>query len=318
MSPRWQPSADFSVLKQRAALLAKTRAFFAGRDVLEVQTPVLATAGNPDPHIDSLPVDLSAGGFDVQQGWLNTSPEFCMKRLLAAGSGDIYQLCPAFRAGESGQWHNPEFSLLEWYRLGFSMQQLMDEVAALVVELSGQSLAKSQLTWAQAWLDQGLAANDAADLTQRLIAAKIDVPPNLSLAALQDLAFSLLVQPSLGQQGLCFVYHYPAEQASLARLDPQNSAVAERFELFWQGVELANGFVELADADEQARRFAADNQQRLKDDKPEIPVDEFLLAALSQGLPNCAGVAVGFDRLVALLLDQQRLDAVMSFSASRS
>lgn len=318
MSPRWQPSAEFSVLKQRAALLAKTRAFFAEREVLEVQTPLLATAGNPDPHIDSLTVDLSAGGFGVDRGWLNTSPEFCMKRLLAAGSGDIYQLCPAFRAGESGRWHNPEFVLLEWYRLGFGMQQLMAEVAALVTDLAGQLLTSSQITWAQSWSDNGLVADDAADLTQRLIAAKVDVPPNLSLAALQDLAFSLLIQPSLGQQGLCFVYHYPAEQASLARLDPQNPKVAERFELFWQGVELANGFVELADADEQAGRFAADNQQRRIEAKPEIPVDELLLAALAEGLPACAGVAVGFDRLAALLLDQQRLDAVMSFSASRS
>ena len=318
MQPSWQPSADLDVLKQRAALLATARDFFAQRDVLEVQTPVLATAGNPDPHIDSVPADVSAGGFDVPHAWLNTSPEFCMKRLLAAGSGDIYQLCPAFRAGESGRWHNPEFTILEWYRLGFDMHQLMAEVAELVTALTGKPLTRGYKTWADAWADEGLDANNATALTQQLNAAAIDVPKGLSLAALQDLAFSYLVQPALGQHGLCFVYHYPAEQASLARLDKNDSSVAKRFELFWQGVELANGFVELADAVEQAERFAADNQQREAEGKPLMPQDTKLLAALEKGLPDCAGVAVGFDRLAALALGQTQLDQVMSFNASRS
>lgn len=318
MQPSWQPSADLDVLKQRAALLAKSRDFFAQRNVLEVQTPLLATAGNPDPHIDSVAADVSAGGFDEPQAWLNTSPEFCMKRLLAAGSGDIYQLCAAFRAGESGRWHNPEFTILEWYRLGFDMHQLMAEVAELVAALAGRPLTTSYKTWAQAWADKGLDANNADALTQQLNAAAIDVPKGLCLAALQDLAFSYLVQPALGEQGLCFVYHYPAEQASLARLDVDDPSVAKRFELFWQGVELANGFVELADAAEQAERFTADNQQREAEGKPVMPQDKKLLAALEKGLPDCAGVAVGFDRLAALALGQTQLDKVMSFSASRS
>ena len=318
MDSRWQPSASIDVLKQRAQLLTQTRAFFAEREVLEVQTPVLATAGNPDPHIDSIAADLSQGGFAAEQGWLNTSPEFCMKRLLSAGSGDIYQLAPAFRAGEAGRWHNPEFTILEWYRLGFDMPQLMAEVADLVMDLAGQTLPVQQLTWADAWRAEQLDPNNEAELLACLQAEQIDVPTGLSLAALQDLAFSLLLQPQLGEQGLCFVYHYPAEQASLARLAPADNSVAERFELFWQGVELANGFVELADSSEQAARFAADNHQRQQHQQPTIAVDQHLLAALAQGLPACAGVAVGFDRLAALLLNKTQLADVLSFNASRS
>lgn len=312
----WRPSASIENLKKRAQLLQATRAFFSARDVYEVQTPIIATAGNPDPYIDSITVDLSAGGYEAEQGYLNTSPEFCMKRLLAAGSGDIYQICSAFRAGEAGRWHNPEFSILEWYRLGFSMQALMDEVAALVQTLASRDIAVTSVAWAQAWREAGLDDSSFEALHGALVAAEIDVPVGLSLPELQDLTFSLLVQPSLGNAGLCFVYHYPAEQASLARLDANNPAVAERFELFWQGVELANGFVELADADEQRQRFEQDNVQRQQSQKPTVTLDEPFLAALAQGLPECAGVAVGFDRLLALLLKQDRLAAAMSFNAS--
>lgn len=318
MDAHWQPSATIDVLKQRAQLLAQTRQFFAERDVLEVQTPIVATAGNPDPHIDSIAVDLAHGGFDAAHGWLNTSPEFCMKRLLAAGSGDIYQLGSAFRAGEAGRWHNPEFTILEWYRLGFDRATLMAEVADLVMHLANRQLPVSQCSWAEAWDAEQLNPADADALVARLQAEQFDVPTGLSLAALQDLAFSLLVQPKLGKNGLCFVYHYPAEQASLARLASEDESVAERFELFWQGVELANGFVELADSAEQAERFAADNQLRLQRQQPAVAVDQHLLAALAAGFPDCAGVAVGFDRLAALLLGKTQLADVLSFNASRS
>ena len=314
----WQPSISAENLRKRAQLLSATRAFFSARDVCEVQTPIVATAGNPDVHIDSIEVNLSAGAYDTERGYLNTSPEFCMKRLLAAGSGDIYQLCSAFRAGEAGCWHNPEFTILEWYRLGFSMQQLMDEVAALVSQLYGAELPLRFITWAEAWTHKGINPNDETALNQSLGAMQIDVPAGLSLSELQDLAFSFVVQPDLGEQGLCFVYHYPAEQASLARLSPDDDSVAERFELFWQGVELANGFVELVNAQEQRQRFQADNQQRLAAAKPKVREDERFLAALEAGLPECAGVAVGFDRLVALLLEQARLEDVITFNASRS
>lgn len=312
----WRPSASIPDLKKRAALTAQARAFFAARDVYEVQTPLLATAGNPDPHIDSVPVDLSAGGYAETDGYLNTSPEFCMKRLLAAGSGDIYQLCPAFRAGEAGRWHNPEFTILEWYRLGFSMRQLMDEVAELVHALAAENLPLRAITWDEAWSSAGLDDTSIAALNGALAAAQIDVPNNLSLAELQDLAFSLLIQPTLGEGGLCFVYHYPAEQASLARLDADNPKVAERFELFWQGVELANGFVELVNAGEQRQRFEQNNVDRTQSGKAPVVIDEAFLTALENGLPNCAGVAVGFDRLLALLLKQDRLSGALSFNAS--
>lgn len=311
----WQPDISLENLKKRAQLLAATRAFFSARDVCEVQTPIVATAGNPDVHIDSIGVDLSAGGYAAEQGYLNTSPEFCMKRLLAVGSGDIYQLCPAFRAGEAGRWHNPEFTILEWYRLGFCMRQLMDEVQALVATLAAQDLPAQHLTWAAAWQQQGLAVADENALVTALNARDIDVPAGLSLAELQDLAFSFLVQPQLGLNGLCFVYHYPAEQASLARLNAANPTVAERFELFWQGVELANGFVELANAQEQRQRFQTDNANRAQALKPQVLIDEPFLQALEQGLPDCAGVAVGFDRLAALLCGGGNIQSALSFSA---
>ncbi len=314
----WQPSIATADLKKRAQLLSATRAFFSAREVCEVQTPIVAASGNPDPHIDSIAVDLSAGGYEAEAGYLNTSPEFCMKRLLVAGSGDIYQLCSAFRAGEAGRWHNPEFTILEWYRLGFSMQQLMAEVASLVEQLFGQKLPQQSLTWAQVWSNAGIDSSSEQALLDALASEAIDVPAGLTLAELQDLAFSMLLQPQLGRDGLCFVYHYPAEQASLARLDADNPNVAERFELFWQGVELANGFVELANANEQRQRFQQDNLDRHASDKPAVTLDEKFLAALESGLPDCAGVAVGFDRLVALLLGQDRLAGALSFSAERS
>lgn len=314
----WQPNISIEHLKKRAQLLSATRAFFSARGVYEVQTPLVATGGNPDLHIDSIGVDLSAGGYDVESGYLNTSPEFCMKRLLAAGSGDIYQLCSAFRAGEAGRWHNPEFTILEWYRRDYSMQALMDEVAELVAALRGASLTIDSITWHEAWALANVSENDAGGMASALREKGIDVPSGLSESELQDLAFSFLVQPSLGKNGLCFVYHYPAEQASLARLCPTDNSVAERFELFWQGVELANGFVELVNPSEQAQRFADDNERRLAANKPVVAQDAHFLAALAAGLPDCAGVAVGFDRLVALLLEQPRLDAVLSFSAERS
>ena len=314
----WRPSTSIENLKKRAQLLSATRAFFSAREVCEVQTPIVAASGNPDPHIDSISVDLSAGGYESLSGYLNTSPEFCMKRLLVAGSGDIYQLCSAFRAGEAGRWHNPEFMILEWYRLGFSMRQLMDEVALLVEQLVGAELSQSALTWQQVWRQAGINSESQQALLDALAAEAIDVPAGLTLAELQDLAFSMLLQPTLGRDGLCFVYHYPAEQASLARLDADDPTVAERFELFWHGVELANGFVELANPAEQRQRFQQNNRDRSENHKPEVALDENFLAALESGLPDCAGVAVGFDRLVALLLKQERLADVLSFSAERS
>ena len=311
----WQPSISVDNLKKRAQLLSATRAFFSARDVCEVQTPIIATAGNPDPHIEAVAVDLTAGGYGAESGYLNTSPEFCMKRLLAAGSGDIYQLCPAFRAGEAGRWHNPEFMILEWYRLGYSMRELMQEVGDLISHLASADLSVSHQTWAEIWAEAGLDCGNASALTAVLEEKQFDVPSGLTLSELQDLVFSLVVQPHLGRNGLCFMYHYPAEQASLARLNPDNPAVAERFECFWQGVELANGFVELSDGQEQRRRFNQNNLDRSAVGLDELVVDELFLAALESGLPDCAGVAVGFDRLAALLMQQNGLQAAISFSA---
>lgn len=270
------------MLRQRAAALARMRAFFAERDVLEVQTPVLGAATVTDPHVDALP----AG-----DGFLQTSPEYAMKRLLAAGAPSIYQLGPAFRAGESGRLHSPEFTLLEWYRLGFDDRALMDEVAALVDLFLGPASYRA-LRYDALLAQSPLAPAEDEDL--RL---------NAAIEALGD--------------ARVFVTHYPAAQAALARLHPEDPATAARFELVVNGVELANGYYELGDADDLRARFAADNRERRRLGKTEQVLDERFLAAMAAGLPDCAGVALGVDRLLLLAFGAGRLSEVMAFADER-
>lgn len=315
----WRPSARRELLVQRAALLARTRAFFASRSVLEVDTPVLVNAAVTDVHIHSARVQLeqrSPGYF------LHTSPEYAMKRLLAAGVGDIYQICHVVRAGEHGRLHNPEFTLIEWYRVGFSLESLMDEVEALVRELLGAALegrTAERLSYCDAFrralrldpLTAGL--EDLARLTRTLgyrpqheaAAATIDRDEQL------ELLMGALVGPALGRGTLTFVHRYPASQAALAQLDPHDSRLALRFELYCEGVELANGFQELASAIEQRARFEHDLRERSRRGLPQPQMDERLLAALAAGLPACAGVALGFDRLVMLATGAPRIDEVL-------
>ena len=306
----WQPAATLPALQQRARDLAAIREFFARRGVLEVETPILGAAGSTDPQIESL--RLATGSTP----WLQTSPEFHMKRLLAAGSGPIYQIARVFRADEAGRWHNPEFSLLEWYRPDYDQSALMDEIGALLVAL-GAPLPGERLSYRQAFeRTLGLNPHALGEAELRAALAGCDPPANLDRDGLLDLAMGLRVAPALGREAPVFVTDFPASQAALARIGEEG--LARRFELFWQGLELANGFEELADPREQARRFAADRERRAARGLDDVPADERLIAALVAGLPDCAGVALGLDRLFALLHGESDIAAVMAFPGERA
>jgi len=316
-SSLWRPSASLELLKLRARLLARIRQWFAERDVLEVETPALSRFAATDVNIESQEV---AG-----EGWLHTSPEFPMKRLLAAGSGDIFQFARVFRKGESGRRHNPEFTLLEWYRAGMGYRALMDEVVDLCVA-AGTGLADwrpaRKLTYAEAMASVGVDSgrDGPEELAARLDAAGVDWPGSAvdDREVLMDLVLSALVEPSFDPAQPTLVYDFPPAQAALAAIRPGRIPVAERFELFLGGMELANGFGELTDASEQRRRFEHDRMRRAARGQPDAPADEFLLAALEHGLPACSGVALGFDRLVMVIAGAPDLASVLAFPSGRA
>ncbi len=314
----WRPGANLAMLRRRAAALATARNFFGARGLLEVQTPMLVAAPVTDVNLHSAQVDL--GG--PARRWLQTSPEYAMKRLLASGSGDIWQLCQVVRGEERSRLHNPEFTMIEWYRLGFTMPQLVDEVAQLCAAIAGARSVQC-LRYADAFQQAtGLDPLACADGELRAAAAQLALPA-ATLAALSrdellDLLMGLRVGPTLGLGSYAFITHYPASQAALARLDPHDARVALRFELYADGIELANGFDELADATQQRARFEADNAERGRRGLPLQPLDERLLGALAGGLPACAGVALGFDRLLMIASGATDIDAVMAFSAERA
>ena len=319
----WKPSAPLAMLKTRARLLQRIRAFFQAREVLEVETPLLSSAAVTDPHIESYAIQ------DPQHGkprYLHTSPEFAMKRLLAAGSGSIYQLCKVFRQGELGQRHNPEFTMLEWYRLGFDHQQLMAEVDNLLRELLDDYLTLGEtlrLTYRDAFVQY--AGLDPHTSTIQQLQAKVQ-QLGIDVSGLNDtekdpwldLLMTHVVEPALPRDCPVFIYDYPASQAALARIRQDDPPVAERFELYIYGMELANGFHELTDAQEQRQRFEADNRARQAAGLDPMPIDAQFLAALEAGLPACAGVALGFDRLVMLVAGAKSISEVLAFDAERA
>jgi lysyl-tRNA synthetase class 2 len=321
----WRPTASREMLQLRAALLARSRAFFAARGVLEVDTPIVVNAPVTDVHMHSARVLLAAGPGEAPPPpyFLHTSPEYAMKRLLAAGAGDIYQICHVVRALERGRLHNAEFTLIEWYRAGFSLDALMSEVDSLVRELLGAwlpPLETERVSYRDAFL-RALALDPfTAPVAQLAEQARLagfrDATTDRD--ELLELLMGTVVGPQLGRRGLTFVHGYPASQAALARLDPEDLRAAQRFELYCDGIELANGFHELAAAREQRERFERDVAERRRLGLPVATLDERLLAALEAGLPDCSGVALGFDRTLMLAADTERIDAVLPFPIERA
>ena len=323
----WQPTATIDMLKTRARLLSKLRAFFAEKDIYEVQTPVLSHAGNTEPSIETFVTQQHENSDSITQpAFLNTSPEFAMKRLLAAGCGSIYQITPAFRQDEQGKKHNPEFTLLEWYRIDLDHHALMGEVNSLIRYVAEDflSLERSQFFSYQdamikfANIDPFKANSE--ELKEAAIKAGIDAVgmDDASLDTWLDLIMSHVVEKNLPLNCPVFIYDYPASQAALAKIKKGSPAVAERFELYINGMELANGFHELNDAEEQAERFHKDQLQRKKSGLPGIPADYHLIEALKHGLPDCAGVAIGVDRLLMVLSGAKHINEVLTFPFDRA
>ncbi len=325
----WPPGAAFEALHLRAALNARIRGFFAERDVTEVETPVLSVAGNTDPNIASFSLHFS-GRTDgaPRTRWLRTSPEYALKRLLAAGFGDCYELGRVFRDGEAGGRHNPEFTMLEWYRVGFDHHALIRETAALVdaaLALVGRSAALVKIGYHDLYRQRlGIDPHTASegDLREALGDTVID-PSGLMRDDWLDLLMTHRLQPSFRTDQLLAIHDYPASQCALARIRGSGDtdagiAVAERFELYLGPLEVANGYHELADAQEQARRF--DNDQRIRAGRGDVapPRDDHLLAALAAGFPDCAGVAMGIDRLLMAMLGADRIADVLAFDFGRA
>ncbi len=314
----WQPTASIATLEVRARMLRAAREYFTATRALEVETPTLSVAAVTDVHLASIESTASH-----QRRFLQTSPEYAMKRLLAAGCGDIWQICRAYRDAESGRWHNPEFTLVEWYRVGIDHHALMADVERLVATLLPPSRhfdRAERLSYRDAvQLHAGVDALDdpTAVLIARLQSAGVDVPASLQADrdGCLDLIMSTLVGPQLGHDRLTFIYDYPASQAALAQI---RGRVASRFEAYLDGIELANGFHELANVAEQRRRFEQDLVERDRRGLPAVPIDKAFLAALNAGIPDCSGVALGFDRLVMCAIQAQHIDEVLAFPFDRA
>jgi lysyl-tRNA synthetase class 2 len=322
-STSWAPSADIKTLKQRADILRTIREFFYVRNVMEVETPSLSAASVTDVHLASFSTSFvgpgHAGGLPL---YLQTSPEFAMKRLLAAGSGAIFQLCKAFRNEEAGSHHNPEFTMLEWYRPGFDEFALMNEVDELIQCILDVESA-TRITY-QDVFKQVLGLDPLTASLEQLKALACehgfaDIAKNETHKdTLLQLLFCMKVEPSIGQTKPCFVYHFPASQAALAQICDHDNRVAGRFELYYKSMELANGFNELTNAKEQAKRFDEDNQYRAAHGLKHVPMDTRLIGALEHGLPKCAGVAMGIDRLVMLATNKDKIKDVIAFDVDRA
>ena len=325
MTDDWRPSAGFDALRLRAALNARIRGFFAGRDVTEVETPVLSVAGNTDPNLAAFSLQFS-GRTDgaPRTRWLRTSPEYPLKRLLAAGFGDCYELGRVFRDGEAGGRHNPEFTMLEWYRVGFDHRALIHEAAALVsaaLALVGRTATLVEVDYHDLYRRQlGVDPHTASeDELRRALGDVVIDPVGLTRDDWLDLLMTHRLQPRFPPDQLLAIHDYPASQCALARLrdDGDGRVVAERFELYLGALEIANGYHELADAREQARRFDNDLRLRTLRGVPMPPHDARLVAAMAAGFPDCAGVAVGIDRLLMAMLGTERIADVLAFDFAR-
>ncbi|PCJ16927.1 MAG: elongation factor P lysine(34) lysyltransferase [SAR86 cluster bacterium] len=315
----WKPSASIKVLQQRSEILSNIRRFFAQKNVLEVETPLLAHSTATDVHIQSLSVENSAST-KSETLFLQTSPEFAMKRLLGAGVGPIFQICKAFRQDESSKQHNPEFTMLEWYQPGYSMMDLIDEVEQLIQSLINCG-SIPRLSYRDIFLEyfdidpHNISLEDLKSLTNERMDINSD---DLNKTDYLQLLLGKFIEPKMPDY--CFVFDFPIDQAALAVIakDEQGIPVAKRFELFCKGMELANGYFELLDPVEQLKRFEADIDKRNERGLPDYAPDEKLIAAMESGIPPCAGVALGIDRLLMLLSGSDNISDVISFTTDRA
>ncbi|WP_429946120.1 elongation factor P--(R)-beta-lysine ligase [Bibersteinia trehalosi] len=317
----WQPSATIENLIKRAAIIADIRRFFTERGVLEVETPTMSEFSVTDIHLSTFSTAFLAPFANrSKQLHLITSPEYHMKRLLAAGSGAIFQLCRVFRNEEAGSRHNPEFTMLEWYRPHFDMYRLINEVDDLLQQILECEPAES---YSYQFVFQTYVGLDPLSATRQQLVAKarengLQCEDEEERDTLLQFLFSEVVEPNIGKERPTAVYHFPATQAALAQISPEDHRVAERFEFYYQGLELANGFHELDDAKEQLHRFESDNLNREKMGLPPQELDRRFLQALKAGIPNCSGVALGVDRLIMIALNAKRIEEVMAFGIERA
>ncbi len=310
---KWQPTAHLDTLRLRAHLYSELRNFFAAREILEVETPILSAGAVPDPHIEPFCTDYH--GKNPKSLFLHTSPELAMKRLLAMDIGAIFQISKVFRDGESGRWHNPEFTLLEWYRPGFNQEDLIQEVDELLQNILHCPPAE-HLTYSQVFEEEtGLHPLNCSLLDLQNYADKLGFSKahRLDRETGLQFIFSHHIESQLGQNCPTVIKDFPANQAALARKRVDNPQLAERFEVYVQSVELANGFYELTDPVEQRQRFVQDLAKRQALNLPTYPLDERFLAALEAGLPDCAGVALGLDRLLMLMTGASHINDVLTF-----
>ncbi|HSW69983.1 MAG TPA: elongation factor P--(R)-beta-lysine ligase [Gammaproteobacteria bacterium] len=316
----WQPTATFSALKKRAEIIQQIRVFFRDRNILEVDTPLLSHATVTDPHVVGIPAIFKKNNAPEQTVYLQTSPEYAMKRLLAFGSGSIFQICKAFRQGDLGRIHNPEFTMLEWYRIGFDHHDLMNEMDELLQTIL-KTFPAERVTYAKLF-EKFLGVDPHTASRQELIQCAAD--HHIQIAFKQETAecdmllallFTHCIEPKIAEERPLFLYDFPISQAALAKIRYEEiPPVASRFEVYFKGHELANGFHELQNSTEQRKRFENDLLVRKKNNiLDDVPLDENFLAALDAGLPECAGVALGIDRLVMIALNANCINEVMSF-----
>ncbi len=321
-SNSWQPSAPIDNLRKRAQVIKTIRDFFHARGVMEVETPLMCHTSVTDPFIQSIPALFQAHPHEAERRhYLQTSPEYAMKRLLAAGSGAIFQITKAFRQGEIGRFHNPEFTMLEWYRPGFDHHHLMDEMDELLqlvlVLPPAERKSYAELFLSQLTIDPHHASIE--ELQACAQARNISVQGNITNKdTWLELLMSHCIEPVIGTDRPVFIYDFPASQAALARIKAGKPPVASRFEVYFRGIELANGFHELQDAREQRKRFENNLVKRNELDLNEILIDEFFLSALEHGLPDCAGVALGIDRLIMLATNSTKIADILSFEFNRA
>lgn len=315
---------NYETAIKRAEIIQKVRDFFKARSVLEVETPIMAHASSTDCHLDVFSSAYHPAGarkgIGEEAAFLRTSPEFHMKRLLASGYGDIFQIGKVFRDGERGRIHNPEFTMLEWYRIGMTMTGLIEETAALITRVIGKKEIINK-TYSELFVET--TGIDPLSTTINAITGYCTTlgttpPPFVTLTDALQFVMAEAIEPRLPRDSLVFVCRYPAEQAVLAMLEPGDQRIARRFEAYCGGMELVNGFEELTDTTENERRQHEENAKRRAAGKNELPIDERFIRALKSGMPPCSGAALGLDRLIMLALQKPAINDVMTFAWENS